>query len=496
MVFTQKYLALELSDKSVRYCLLEKGATRLKLSQVGSVELDDVHFSAESFAKALAEILTKIETRHVKLFVNILRREVLFNSIILPQMPSKELQEVIGGEIIKIPTYYDKKFDFTFSSSPYVETKLRVMYCAVYQDITNGIIEAAKQHKIPLQEIALAPLSLLRNAYTWGENDTEQMLVVVGDTSNYVMAFQKKQCQFFFSGSMGRGALFKNGICDKFSMMAWTTDTNRIITSYFMTHGGQLVQKIFLIWDNEGVPGLATELEDQLSKTVVKPDLKMFPDIEYGSGNEINPAYLVAIAPVVAFYKNLKSEFSFQKFLEASNYNNNIFKITGQLITFIALGVFLVFAIGRFALIENRTAAARLDQVKAKITLLQTANQKYDAQAILVDAAKEDILAQLTTVNNVNKVSWSKVFDAVVNHLPEGVSFTNFEVRDTGVVDIKGRTYNIETIGSFMHSLGDINFLQDIKATEIKDTQTDERDTNQQEKKIFSFEITAELVNE
>jgi len=494
-MFAQKSLALELSDKSVRYCLLEKGAKRFRLTQAGSVELDDVQFSRESFAKALAEILTKIGTSHVKLFVNILRREVLFNSVILPQMPPNELEEVIGGEIVKIPTYFDKEFDFIFSSFPYVDTKMRVMYCAVYREIINGIVDAAKQHKLALQEIALAPMSLLRNAYTWGDNGTEQMLVVVGDTSNYVMAFQQKQCKFFFSGSMGRSALVKNGVSDKLSMLAWTTDTNRIITSYFMAHGGQMVQKIFLIWDNDGVADLATELEERLSKTVVKTDLKMFPDIEYEGGAEINPAYFVAISPVVSYYKNLKSEFSFEKFLEAFNYNGNILKIVGQLGVFIALGVFMVFAIGRFALIENHKASEQLSQVKSKITLIETENQKDDADASLSDTAKGDILAQLTTVNNINKVSWSKVFDAVVNHMPQGVSFTSFKVMDTGDVDIKGRTYNIETIGSFMHSLGDIPFLQDIKATEIKDTQSEEREINQQEKKTFSFDITAELVN-
>ena len=130
-------LSIGIGSQEIHYALLRK-----KELLLGRKPLSE--FTSSAFAQLIEKIIEENNITPSKIFFSIFRDDVLVHQLTLPKMSKAEVEEVILGEVEKIPSFSGRDFDYIYSLFDIDNKKSRVIFSAVFQDIIDTIIETAK----------------------------------------------------------------------------------------------------------------------------------------------------------------------------------------------------------------------------------------------------------------------------------------------------------------------------------------------------------------
>ena len=150
------------------------------------------------------------------------------------------------------------------------------------------------------------------------------------------------------------------------------------------------------------------------------------------------------------------------------------------------LGTYLIngYEDDQLARMDQRIAQANVDDAKVKAELAKTAG--YDALKKQFDEDEELIKTKLSTIQKLisDRQVPPKILASLAGIIPKNVWVTEMSLNDDNI-EIKGSSLGFDDITDFMKTLGDSEYLTDLK---LKDSQ---KEKTQQGLSVATFDIEA-----
>lgn len=150
------------------------------------------------------------------------------------------------------------------------------------------------------------------------------------------------------------------------------------------------------------------------------------------------------------------------------------------------LGTYLIngYEDDQLARMDQRIAQANVEDAKVKAELAKTAG--YDALKKQFDEDEELIKTKLSTIQKLisDRQVPPKILASLAGIIPKNVWITDMSLNDDNI-EIKGSSLGFDDITDFMKSLGDSEYLADLK---LKDSQ---KEKTQQGLSVATFDIEA-----
>lgn len=474
------FLSIGIGNEEVYYALLKK-----KDLLIGKESLSQLTSSA--FAQLIEKIIEEHNITPSKIFFSIFRDDVLVHQLTLPKMSRAEAEEVILGEVEKIPSFSDKEFDYVYSLFDMDNKRSRVIFSAVFQDIIKAIIETAKSINIPLENIEIVPLNILALLYNLTRNDSDEALVVLDEKVSHVMVFFNQKCRLFYTAGVGIGDFFFKGRMDNLTFSNWIEELRRIFKSYCMEYKKEDVNRVWLIWDEDKAPLLDQLLSKELGKEVKRIDISALIDVSLKE--EFNPIYTGVVSPIISYLKNYRSEFHFERFLREIKIKRVIKKGALFLVIYsLVVGGILGSLIFTF-FTKTKEEKKNLKRMETKIKRLKKKTEELRRKRDEYKKIKERLLRQAFYVRQLNRIPWSRVFGEVAENLPEGVALSSFSVSESGKVEFKGEALKIDVVAQLMRRLEHLTVIEKPRFDFLREAKV-------KDKKIFNFGILANLKRE
>ncbi len=474
-------LSIGIGNQEIYYTLLKK-----KELFLGREPLSEITSSA--FAQLIEKIIEENNITPSKIFFSIFRDDVLVHQLTLPKMSKAEAEEVILGEVEKIPSFSGKDFDYVYSLFDIDNKKSRVIFSAVFQDIIDTIIETAKLIKnVSLENIEVVPLNILTLLYNLTPTNSDEALVVLDEKVSHVMVFFNRGCKLFYTAGVGISDFFFKGKIDNLSFSNWIEELKRIFKSYCMEYKKEDVNRVWLVWDENKAPLLDQLLSKELGKEVKRIDVSALIDVSLKE--ELNPIYIGVVSPIVSYLKNYRSEFHFERFLREIKVKRVakkgvLFLLIYSLVVGGILGS-LIFTFFTKTIKEKKN----LERMEAKIKRLKRKTEELKKKRDEYKKIKERLLRQAFYVRQLNRIPWSRVFGEVAENLPEGIALNSFNVSESGKVEFKGEALKIDVIAKLMRRLEHLTVIEKPRFDFLREAKIEE-------KKIFNFGILANLKRE
>lgn len=473
-------LGIEVGSKKVFFAVLTQKGRKFLLSKKGAVPIQGT--APDSVSSAVLSVIEGEKVPAENVYITFLRDDIVSGQLIVPRIPPNELEEVVSGEIEKIPAFSNSPFHFIFSGKPFENTKTKVLFSAVSSGLVDTLISEGRKKKLNLRNIEIAPCNLLGMMYSLNK-EAEEAVVLIDDAVTYVAVIGKKECKLLYTSSIGRSALYKEGKLESGEFLSWTEELRRTFKSYALSYKVKEIKDCWLIWDKDKA-GLEEQIEQKLGVRVKSPELSMFADFGTASGINATPRDCVAAAGAINRVNNFVSEFRFaelirEQFLKGAKYRIELGFVIYAIFIIVVLGGVFAFYGQQRARIGNKLVQTRqsIEELERKTQALR---DKRDEAA----RARQLLFLQTGFVKELNRVSWSRVFGEVAAELPPRINFSSFRVSGTSSVEIKGLAVTIQDIAGLVRRIDSSAVLQNAKFDYL-------REEKEKESALFSFGILA-----
>lgn len=481
-------LGIEIADRTLRYVFLEKDSNVYRIMKAGK-STADVDLSAPgSLFQAIQSVLETEQISPDRIFLTVSRRDTVIHQVTLPKMSSRELEEVVSGEIEKIPVFFSRNFDYIFRSYPDDKDKVRVLFAAMGRNILDTMIKEVQKTERPCRDLEIFPLNLKDILPLVGAGRGCEALCIVHDHLTYINIIEDGEYRHFYQSSKGLQQL-QSAISDisRESILSnLTSEIKRVLQSYASQGAHPKVERIWLVWDQETEPAL----EERISKDTCLPvdalDLNRLEKIVASQGFQANPVYLPALTPIVFHVYNRKPTFPLNHFFRHLQLKSYIAKAVVMTAAVVAgAGVALAGVLGYF-----QTQTSALSQELASINQ-EIVEQKKEADFLLKRheqyvEIRERLLRQASYVNELNRVSWSQVLAVFSKELPEELALSEFKFTENGSASIQGEAFQMESIAELIRRVDGSAILQAGKFDFLKEKKIDEY-------RLYNFGILAKL---
>ncbi len=476
-------LGIEVGSKQIRYLVFSKKGRKCLVSNKGAVLLSG---SAPSFmAHAVLSIISQEKIPFGDCYLTFLQDNMLSSQFILPRIPARELEEVVRGEIEKIPSFSAEDFYFTFSHRPFEDAKTKVIFSAVLKNAVDPLYSEAREKKSRFKRIELAPLNLLPLSYHLHKGKDEAM-IVVDDNATYVTVNSAKECKLLYSISSGKSTLYRDDKLDSGEFLNWTEEIRRALKSYALSYNVLEVKDCWLVWDRDK-PGLEQQIEGKLGLRVKSLDITLFAGFAALAGSELNPRDCIAAAPIIAELNKYNSEFNFKGMMREQFLKDSKKKLIAA---FAVYSLCVVAALGSVFLFyskERGQIKQRLVDTRASIAELEIKTQALREKRDEAIRAKELLILQAGFVRELNRVSWSRVFGEVATELPAEVAFSSFQVSGTSSVTLRGEALDVASVAELVRRIDNSRVLYKASFDFLKEAK------RKDESIYFTFGILASI---
>jgi len=481
------YLGIVLKDQSLSYVFMLRQKGRLKLSESGNLPYPESS-AAFPFVSAVKTLFEQKKFDPEKIFVSFLRQDVLNHQLTLPKMPVSEIEEVILGEIEKLPAYSEREFEYVYSSHDLDERRVKVIFSAYFKEAVDELISCFRSLKYPLEAIELSPLNLLPALYSL-EGGKEEALVVLEDKNTYVMVENRRCCCFFYATGSGIED-FSTAGTGQFNVLAfsnWTEELKRIFKSYAIEYKSRKMSRISLVWDKEKAPDLDLKLFNELNIEVLPLTIASLSGIKTEpEPEEQNPLLVLAAAPLISGYKKMPADVSYDPFVHKLRFKKVVMKIIAGALVYLAAASALVLP----WFYTNLKNMNKLEQERKELSVLIRSAETEQAELKTVCneliSIRESLLAQASFVQMLNRVSWARIFSEVAADLPQGLDLTSFSVSSEGAVSLDGEALKVDSVAALMRMVEESEVLEKAQFDHL-------REQKQDEQIYFVFGITAVL---
>src|SRR3989338_8508690 len=154
------FLGIEIGEKVLRFVYVARQKGNYALTRSGQIAMS-LNFSAPgSLTQTIRSIVEREELFPQRVFVTISRRDTLIHQQVMPKMNPAEMEEVVPGEIEKIPFFYNQAFEYCYKIFPYTAEKERVILVAIAENYLRSVIEEVDATKLLFRDIEISHLNL------------------------------------------------------------------------------------------------------------------------------------------------------------------------------------------------------------------------------------------------------------------------------------------------------------------------------------------------
>ncbi|MCM8773604.1 MAG: PilN domain-containing protein [Candidatus Omnitrophica bacterium] len=489
---SEVFLGLGLTQQEIIYVYLEKiNKKTFVFTTGGRLYIQSTSFSPTVLHSYIEQILTKEKASPKKIFISIFRSDIVTHQLVFPKMSCQEMEEVVPGEIEKIPNFSNKEFEYLYFPYEPTDKKIKVIFVAILKELLNHIVEGIRPFlsSISVESIEISPLNFLNVLYRL-DNFSEGILIAVDDRCSYILIFLNNECKIFYVSNIGKSelCLSKDGErkINSIVFSNWQEELRRLFRAYSVEYKRDIPHNIWLVWDDkEGIP-FDKLLSEGLGSRVNRLDIERLSNIKVEDKELLNPIYGIAASSLISYIKNYKSEFSFEKLVLPVKFKRELNKLIFLSISYlIIVGLFLggIIFINSF---REKILTKKLKEIKSEVVLLESKANQLNEEMNELLAIKERLLNQARVIREINRISWSRVFGDIVENLPQQVSLNSFKVAKSGRVEIRGETLQIESVAQLMRNLENSKVLAELKFDFMRSKEKEGRRT-------FSFGIVARL---
>jgi len=471
----KRILGLEVSEEGLKYALLYKKGRTLVVYKTGEYRFSKNYFKEkdiDSLVKELQQVLfyeERIKCRRVCLSFS--SKQIVLHEITLPKMSSSEIEEVIKGELERIPLFSrEENFLYTYYTYPLENVrKNRVIYVGISKELLNFYIQIVKRLGLHLEFIEITPLNLLNFFYPQLEKNKNYSFILLEESLSYILIFQKNNCILCYTANTGFRDIFKfkNKQVDNLIFNSWADEIKRIY-KFFETEYKRSISEIFLIWNNQILPDLNERLSQYLGRKIDTPFPSEFLDFS-SKMDEFNYKYLPVVSSVVRILKETTHEFNLERIWSRTHTFQFILKtLVFSLVYILAVGGAGVFSYFYFQnKLENLNSTRK--SLLQKITFLERKTKKLEAERQRYLMLRKEILKQATFIKKLNRISWSRIFAEIGKVLPADCWIRSFHVKENGEIIIEGYGFSLESVAGFIKILDKSKYLDDVKFTYLKE---------------------------
>ena len=484
-------LGLEISDKILRYVYLEKEQSDYCVIKADKIEIKINPSAPGSLYKIVQSILEQKDIQPRRIFVTISRRDTAIHQTLLPKMSSSELDEVVSGEIEKIPVFYHRNFDYIYKSYPYSNEKNRIIFAATSRKILNFIIQEIQKTNIRFQDLDISPLNLKEILPLPKSSKHLEAFFVIQDHQSYLGIFEDHQYKLLYKSALGldhistaASQLGKEHILS--SLMA---EMKRAIKSYLSENKKAELNFLWLLWDKEVVFDLDQRIAHDLGLEVEVLYMKKMQKIKVTKEKHLNPVYVIPLLPIIYHIRRLKAQFSFTHFFRSIQIKNYLLKTVVMSLSFI---VILGSALGLlYSDLQQKITQGKREkqQISQELKSLDAKSKDLFQKEKEYLAIRQKLLNQATYVAHLNRVSWAQVFSVFSEELPEKMALMSFKFSSSGKAQIKGQAFEMESIAELIRRIDESSILEKGKFDFLRENQI-------QDQKFFDFGILAHLKKE
>lgn len=482
----KRYLSIEIRNEGLFYVLLEPQRKRIKFPY----QRKFIPLLKDDFSSSLKETLLKIKKEEKNLenriFVTLSLKQTIIHQLNLPKMTVKEIEEVIVGEIEKIPAFSQRAYNYIYSYSPLLEERrIKVIFAVIPQEIIDSVISSAKETGFFLEKLMISPLHLFPLIYSFEKKKEDIGVLVVEEKSSYVIVISFSSCRFFYTSPMGLADLYPSSEkrLNTLVFFNWMDEIKRVFKSYSVEVKKEDIDYLYLIWDSSRGNDLAENLSKELGKEVKS----LVTDFIFTEAEEsFNPAYFITASPALHQLLKLKEEFPFEKFVFSEKIERTLKTcIVWSMIYFLLVGI----VTGKLIINYNRDKKriiSKLQTLDMQISKLNKKTALLQKERLKLLTIKERLLRQAIAVSQLNLISWSEVFAEVANVLPPKLTLSSFLVRSSQQIELKGEALKIEAIAELIRRLQKADLLKNPEFDYLNEEKTEG-------KTIFKFGIVADL---
>ncbi len=482
------FLGIEIGDKILRYVYVAKQKGVNTLLRAGQMEAIFNFKTAGTLTETIQTIIDNEELRPERIFVTISRRDTLIHQQLMPRMPASELDEVVPGEIEKIPFFYNQSFEYCFKVFPHSRDKERVVMVAVGEDFLRSVIEEVDATKIYFRDIEIAPLNLKEILPLPRPAERCEAVLVVQELCSYFCIYKGPHYVGFYRSPIGAEQILSPMTVDNRDQVIfnWVGELDRVTKSHLVEEPNHPIEQLWVVADKSISEDIAIKLNKRLDINTEILSAGKIDQLSGGSSAEWNSTYATALTPIVLHLGSRKPLFPLDHFF--ANFRVQKYAALTALKTLIFL-ITLVFGIGGMNyFIRDNLATMRVETKKLAFSINNLNQQNKDLFAEKNDYldVRKKLLSQAQYVQEINRTSWTRVLAAMANELPSDLSLTGFKFSESGNVQIKGDTFDITTIANLIRKVDQSSILEGGKFDFLKEKK-------EKEAKLFNFGIQANL---
>lgn len=481
----QKLLGIEISDTAVRYVYLEQVQGSWHVLHADQMTAKINLSNPGQTLSHLNAICEKEHIRPQRVFMTLNRSDVFIHQVIVPKIKELEAEEVLEREIENLPAFHHEQFDYIYKASPHPGNKYKTIFAALPHKIVEYIRQDLITSKVLFGDLEIAPLnifgvlSLIRPLCSW-----EAVLCVSSHHSTLCIQ-EKQNLRLCYRSSTGSHVLSQHhtAVGPRHAYSLWTGELNRVIKSFLLENPKVKLNTIWVVWDKDVLKNLEEALLQDLGLRVEVPDFSKIRGIQ---SKALNPIFGLSLTPVIHHVRRIREQFPLNHFLNRPEVLRSILKTATVTVAFmgLCLGLFLKISL------DLNHKIARLDQennaLTQEISALTVKSEALLSRQKEFLTVRQKLLDQATSVNQLNRVSWSQIFAIFSRELPGDLALSSFRFGNSGKAEIKGDALSMDAIAAFIRRIDDSKILEQGKFDFLTEKKLEDL-------KYFSFGILAEL---
>ncbi len=483
------FLGLEVTSARIRFVYLVKHGRFFEIQKAGSLPYKVDQNLRGSLAEEIHQLLEREDLHPRQIFLTVSRQDTLLREVVIPRLHAHELDEVVTGEIEKIPSFANKRFDYILQKYPSTPGKLKLVYAAIEQSLLDYLFLETKKIEVPFNHFEIAPLNLKEFVYLLKPTAKNHAMLVVNDFVSYFLIFRDHQYRFLYKTNTGLENLYSHagGKVSPPVLANFIAEIERVMKSYYLEHKSDPIEQLWLVHDHTFAPDLEKSLKELLGLPVESLSPQKLPQIKFGPQvTDPNPIYLLALIPVIYETHRLTPQFAFNHFFRGLQASRQAMKAV--LVALIFFGA-VAYGLGHMAFMYSRSSQ-QLRQKTQELSL-QTEQLRGEFADLFRQrdeymAVREGLLAQATYVQLLNRISWSEVLSVVAEDMPAQLSLTQFRFSEDGNVNFEGESMRVETVAELLRRVDYSQFLKNGKFDFLREAMV-------QEQKIFAYGIFSSL---
>lgn len=474
------FISLEFGHKEIRCVCLERKGNSLFISQTGTLSFSDDIFREKDTQKVssfLKDFFKKKRFSPKYIYFSLYHKDVIFQELLLPLMPYKEIEGVVINEIEKLPHFSSTNYVCTYQIYDLSDKKkLKVLYLAFPKSDLEFCLKVLKKSGCNnIKGFDITPLSLL-NLYYVKSGLKDTALVLLEDRLSYVLISSKGKCSVLYVANSGFDDICDSNKSkvDELSFKAWAEEIKRTF-KFYEIESRKNISGIVLVWDNEKISDLDKTFSSYINREVNRPELpKQIKLYKKNLTSPLNYKYFPSIGTALKALK-IKHEFNLERIWckeKTPEYSRKLilYTFTYILITAILSTSFIFNLINK-----TRNLVVERKQLSEKIRVLEKKTSQLNTERNSYLKLKEEILKQASFIAKLNKKSWSKAFLKAGEVLPSDVWLKSFSLDESGSFKIEGWGITLDSVAGFMRALKNVDFFSDVKFSFIREREIEKK---------------------